>query len=57
MDPEACYTSWDIILTTSSDINTIRDVFIFVEDSSEIAIEPVDTLATERPRCGVQEGG
>ena len=47
MDPEACYTSWDIILTTTSDINTIRDVFIFVEDSSEIAIGPVDTLATE----------
>ena len=47
MDPEACYTSWDIILTTTSDINTIRDVFIFVEDSSEITIEPVDTLATE----------
>ncbi|MGD0210168.1 MAG: chemotaxis protein CheA [Desulfomonilia bacterium] len=44
MDPEACYTSWDIILTTLSDINTIRDVFIFVEDSSEISIEPVDTL-------------
>jgi len=44
IDPEACYTSWDIILTTLSDINTIRDVFIFVEDSSEISIEPVDTL-------------
>jgi two-component system chemotaxis sensor kinase CheA len=47
MEPEACYTSWDIILTTTSDINTIRDVFIFVEDFSEITIEPVDTLATE----------
>ncbi len=41
MDPEACYTSWDIILTTTSDINIIRDVFIFVEDSSDISIESI----------------
>jgi two-component system chemotaxis sensor kinase CheA len=42
IEPEACYTYWDIILTTASHINQIRDVFIFVEDSAEIAIEPVD---------------
>jgi two-component system, chemotaxis family, sensor kinase CheA len=42
IEPEACYTSWDIILTTVSEVNQIRDVFIFVEDSADIAIEPVD---------------
>ncbi|HAR95967.1 MAG TPA: chemotaxis protein CheA [Deltaproteobacteria bacterium] len=42
IEPEACYISWDIILTTASDTNQIRDVFIFVEDSAEIAIEAVD---------------
>jgi two-component system, chemotaxis family, sensor kinase CheA len=42
MDPETCYASWDIILTTSHDVNTIKDVFIFVEDSSDIDITKID---------------
>jgi two-component system, chemotaxis family, sensor kinase CheA len=42
MDPEACYASWDIILTTSHDVNAIRDVFIFVEDLSDITITKID---------------
>ena len=41
MDPELCYTSWDVILSTSRGIDSIKDVFIFVEDTSEIVIEPV----------------
>ena len=47
MDPEACYTSWDIILTTTSDINMIRDVFIFVEDSSDVSVEEIHLLTPE----------
>jgi two-component system chemotaxis sensor kinase CheA len=39
---ELCYTSWDVILTTEKDINIIKDVFIFVEDSCELTIEPID---------------
>ena len=42
VEPEACYTFWDIILTTSQDINAIRDVFIFVEDDCELIIEKID---------------
>ncbi len=42
VDPEACYTSWDIILTTTRDINAIRDVFIFVEDDCDLTIEKID---------------
>jgi two-component system chemotaxis sensor kinase CheA len=42
MDPELCYTSWDVILTTSADINSVRDVFIFVEDDSQVKIDVVD---------------
>ena len=41
MDPELCYTSWDIILSTSRGLDSVKDVFIFVEDMSEIIIEPV----------------
>lgn len=40
-NPEACYVSWEIILTTNCDENAIRDVFIFVEDSSHLTIEKI----------------
>lgn len=39
---EACYTSWDIILTTTSTIDDIKDVFIFVEDSCKLDISIID---------------
>jgi two-component system, chemotaxis family, sensor kinase CheA len=42
MDPELCYTSWNIILSTTRGMDSIKDVFIFVEDMSEIVIEPVE---------------
>jgi two-component system chemotaxis sensor kinase CheA len=41
-NPDLCYTSWDIILTTAQGINAIEDVFIFVKDSSDIKITIVD---------------
>ena len=41
MDPETCYVWWDILLATDKDSNAIRDVFIFVEDDSELSIEMV----------------
>ncbi len=40
MDPERCYIAWDMVLTTSAGADAIRDVFIFVEDSCELAVEP-----------------
>jgi len=42
MDPESCYTSWDIILTTDKGENAIQDIFIFVEDSCDISIKIVE---------------
>ena len=42
LDPEECYTWWDIILTTDRDANAIRDVFIFVEHISDIDIAAID---------------
>ena len=41
MEPETCYVWWDILLATDKDGNAIRDVFIFVEDDSELSIEMV----------------
>ncbi len=40
--PEACYTYWDIILTTDKGVNAIKDVFIFVEDLADVTIDAVD---------------
>ena len=42
MDPESCYIWWDMVLTTDVGADAIRDVFIFVEDSSEISVEAID---------------
>ncbi len=46
-DPEACYTYWDIILTTSKGTNAIRDVFIFVEQNCQLNIEMIDAAGLE----------
>jgi two-component system chemotaxis sensor kinase CheA len=42
LDPERCYVSWHAILTTSSGIDAIRDVFIFVEGASKVVVEHLD---------------
>ncbi len=42
MDPEICYSCWDIILTTAAGENTIRDVFIFAEEHCELSITLID---------------
>ena len=42
LDPEACYLWWDMILITEHDENAIRDVFIFVEDDSELSITLIE---------------
>jgi len=48
LDPEQCYTAWDIVLTTAGDENAIRDVFLFVEDEAELSIEMVDAEPEKR---------
>jgi two-component system chemotaxis sensor kinase CheA len=40
LDPERCYISWDMTLSTSAPREAISDVFIFVADSCELTIEP-----------------
>lgn len=42
LDPERCYVTWNAILTTSSGVDAIRDVFIFVEGASKVVIERLD---------------
>jgi two-component system chemotaxis sensor kinase CheA len=42
IDPEECYTYWDVILTTNRGINAIRDLFIFIEDVCTISVDVID---------------
>jgi two-component system chemotaxis sensor kinase CheA len=51
LDPELCYTYWDIILTTEKGLNAIRDVFIFVEDGSELSITALDEEEVGATEC------
>ena len=41
LNPEECLVWWDIILTTSRSEDEIRDVFIFVEEDSDLTIQMV----------------
>ena len=49
LDPERCYVSWEILLTTTGSRDAIRDVFIFVEDCCELTIEPVALVPSSSP--------
>lgn len=40
LNPECCYVTWDMHLTTNALRDEIRDVFMFVEDKCELTIEP-----------------
>jgi two-component system, chemotaxis family, sensor kinase CheA len=39
LDPERCYMSWEMVLTTTATREVISDVFIFVADACELSIE------------------
>ncbi len=49
VDPERCYIAWEMVLATAADRDTIRDVFIFVEDECELEIEQDRANAAESP--------
>lgn len=48
-DPEKCYTEWRLLLVTQDGENSIRDVFIFVEDDAELEIKPVQPGDLSQP--------
>jgi len=47
MEPDFCYLYWDILLTTSKDINAIKDIFIFLDEESEVKIDIIDEGDTD----------
>ncbi len=42
LEPEACALWWELLLRSSAGENALRDVFIFVEDQSELEITLVE---------------
>jgi two-component system chemotaxis sensor kinase CheA len=42
IDPEKCYVFWDILLTTDRGMDSIKDVFIFVQEDSQIEISVIE---------------
>jgi len=41
LNPEQCYIFWDIVLTTNRGLDAVNDVFIFVDDESEVRIDKI----------------
>lgn len=56
LDPEDCLAGWEIFLTTTASENDIRDVFIFVVDTSTIQIDCLCELAEETAEKGKRLG-
>jgi two-component system chemotaxis sensor kinase CheA len=49
IDPERCYVAWDMVLKTAAGRETIRDIFIFIEDDCELKIEAAAGEAVRAP--------
>ncbi|TCK61937.1 chemotaxis protein CheA [Seleniivibrio woodruffii] len=47
LEPDFCYISWDVILTTDKSEDDIRDVFIFVMDECDLTVTLADDLSGE----------
>lgn len=52
IDPEDCYLSWDIILTTTKTEDDINNVFIFLDPESKISVEKISEEDGLRKKLG-----
>jgi len=57
LDAERCYLAWDMVLTTAAAAESIRDIFIFVEDDCELTIERVRAPAVDALAPPAMAGG
>jgi two-component system chemotaxis sensor kinase CheA len=55
INPEFCFTSWDILLVSSCDLDAVKDVFMFVEDDSELTIKIIDDYGDGKPQPNLGE--
>jgi two-component system, chemotaxis family, sensor kinase CheA len=54
IQPDRCYLWWTIALQTAASANSIRDVFIFVEDGSQLEIESLRPAPSQTPAAEQQ---
>jgi two-component system, chemotaxis family, sensor kinase CheA len=47
LQPDVCYLAWTLELTSDRAPQEIRDVFAFVEDEADIAIDAIDAVDSE----------
>lgn len=45
LKPEEMYFFWEITLTTNSGLNSVKDIFLFVEDNSQISIKELKSCS------------
>jgi two-component system chemotaxis sensor kinase CheA len=57
IDPELCYVSWDVVLTTKASLNSIREVFIFAEDSCALKIDKLMDQSSIEAEASVKRLG
>lgn len=41
LDPEKCYTGWEIVVSTTESIDKINEIFIFVDDNCSLDIQEI----------------
>jgi two-component system, chemotaxis family, sensor kinase CheA len=44
LDPEKCFTSWEILLATTEEIEKILEIFIFAEDCCTIDVQEISSV-------------
>jgi len=42
LQADHCYIYWDILLTTEHNIDTIKDIFVFLDEDSNVQIDVID---------------
>lgn len=57
LEPELLYLAWEIELHSSCDMNAIKDVFIFVQEESQISIEEVGSSPGTLPSVTPEASG
>ncbi len=55
INPQSCYTYWEILLATDKDVSAIHDVFIFVETDSKIEVQKLSDQNLLIDRAFVEE--
>jgi two-component system chemotaxis sensor kinase CheA len=57
VEPDSCYVSWDVILTTDKGTDAILDVFIFVEHLCDLDVKCINAGTFTEDEAGIKRVG